>query len=119
MGRVTIVDVHSYRIKEHPNGVNKGLRRPDICLGTDPFHTPEWLDGAAFRAFETAGSVIRNEPYAGTYIPLAFYTENSDVTSVMMENREDNLTGDHFDKSVQALVRLINEIQARGNATSN
>ena len=119
MGSVTIVDVHSYRINEHPNGVNRGLRRPDICLGTDAFHTPEWLDGAAYRAFETAGLVIRNEPYAGTYIPLAFYEKNSDVTSVMMENREDNLIGLRFDKSVQALVRLINEIQARGNATNN
>ena len=64
-------------------------KRPAICLGLDPFHTPEWLVQAAQDAFREFGDVAVNEPFAGTYVPLEFYESNPRVTSIMVEIRRD------------------------------
>ena len=111
---ITIIDVHSYRIKEHINGVNKGQRRPPICLGTDPFHTPQWLVESAISSFTPAGQVVLNEPYAGTYVPMEFYEKVHEVKSVMMENREDTIAGEGMERSTRALANLIDKIETRG-----
>ena len=114
INELTIIDVHSYRINEHQNGVNKGQRRPPICLGTDAFHTPQWLIDSAISSFTTAGEVILNEPYAGTYVPMKFYEKAHEVKSVMMENREDTITGEGMERSARALANLIDTIETRG-----
>ena len=111
---VTIIDIHSYRLKEHLNGVNKGQRRPPICVGTDSFHTPQWLIDSAIAAFTSAGEVILNEPYAGTYVPMRFYEKERNVNSVMMENREDTIAGEGMERSARALAVLIDAIEVRG-----
>ena len=111
LGAVTIIDVHSYRITEHPNGLHKGARRPPVCLGTDAFHTPAWLVELASQEFSALGEIVANEPYAGTYVPLSFYEKERKVTSVMMENREDNLVGVGMEKSAQVLARLIDGVE--------
>jgi N-formylglutamate deformylase len=86
---VFIIDVHSYRVNQHPNAVNHGQARPPICLGTDDFHTPVWLRQLAKDCFSTVGEVIENQPYAGTYVPLDFYEKDDRVLSVMLECRAD------------------------------
>ena len=90
-GFVLIIDVHSYRVKQHPNAVNHGQARPAICLGTDEFHTPEWLSKVATECFSPIGDVIQNQPYAGTYVPLDYYGRESAVLSIMLECRADQL----------------------------
>ena len=110
-GAVTIIDVHSYRMEEHHNGINKGQRRPPLCLGVDDFHTPPWLLQMSTSAFSEIGEVIINEPYAGTYVPLSLYQRESQVTSVMMENREDGLVGGKIATAARALAELINGIE--------
>ena len=112
-GAVTLVDVHSYRIKEHPNSLNKGQRRPPVCLGVDAFHTPSWLIDAARNAFSSLGEIVINEPYAGTYVPLSMYETEQGVTSVMMENREDLLHGEGLPRAAAALAQLIGAIESR------
>ena len=109
-GKVSIVDVHSYPISEHPNGVNKGQRRPPVCLGVDEFHTPQWLIDLASQSFNKLGEVVLNEPYAGTYVPLSLYGHDKRVTSVMMENREDNLVGEKMARAAIALSEVIDGI---------
>jgi N-formylglutamate deformylase len=86
---VFIIDVHSYRVNQHPNAVNHGQARPPICLGTDAFHTPQWLGQLAKDCFLTVGEVIENQPYAGSYVPLDFYEKDPRVLSVMLECRAD------------------------------
>ena len=86
---VFIIDVHSYRVEQHPNAVNHGQARPPICLGTDDFHTPLWLNQLAKDCFSTVGEVIENQPYGGTYVPLDFYEKDDRVLSVMLECRAD------------------------------
>lgn len=86
---VFIIDVHSYRVIQHPNSVNHGQSRPPICLGTDDFHTPLWLRQLAKDCFSLVGEVIENQPYSGTYVPLDFYERDDRVLSVMLECRAD------------------------------
>lgn len=93
---VFIIDVHSYRIKQHPNAVNHGQARPPICLGTDSFHTPIWLAQLAKDCFSTVGEVIENQPYAGTYVPLDFYEKDPRVLSVMLECRADQFLDENL-----------------------
>ncbi len=111
LGKVTIIDVHSYPRFEHLNGVNKGQRRPAVCLGVDDFHTPAWLLNLAQSHFSRAGDVIINEPYAGTYVPLSRYRVDSRVSSVMMENREDTIVGAGLSRSATVLADLIDAIE--------
>lgn len=108
----TLVDVHSYRLHEHPNSINKGQRRPPVCLGVDSFHTPPWLIDSAINAFASLGEIVINEPYAGTYVPLSMYEREASVTSVMMENREDLLSKKNIESTAVALTNLIDMIES-------
>ena len=112
---VFIIDVHSYRVKQHPNAVNHGQARPPICLGTDSFHTPIWLAQLAKDCFSTVGEVIENQPYAGTYVPLDFYEKDDRVLSVMLECRADQFLDEKLQphagltKVASALALLISK----------
>lgn len=87
--KAIIIDVHSYRAHQHENAINHGQRRPAMCIGTDAFHTPNWLRALFFSEFSQIGDCFENEPYAGTYVPLKHYGKDARVLSVMMETRAD------------------------------
>lgn len=97
-GAALIIDVHSYRANQHQNAVNHGQRRPAMCIGTDEFHTPDWLTQLFRVEFSKTGDCYENEPYAGTYVPLKFYRKDSRVHSIMMETRADT----YLDQSLKA-----------------
>ena len=117
LGEVTLVDVHSYRVNQHPNAINHGQLRPPICIGADSFHTPEWLIEAAQSAFSIIGENYINQPYSGTYVPLSFYEKETKITSVMMETRADTFLTeelaphDGFETVAEALANLVDSIQ--------
>ncbi|MEY3149017.1 MAG: hypothetical protein RL029_291 [Actinomycetota bacterium] len=90
VSQAVIIDVHSYRAHQHPNAVNHGQRRPAMCIGTDEFHTPNWLRDLFHTHFGALGDCFENEPYAGTYVPLHFYQQDRRVSSIMMETRADS-----------------------------
>ena len=115
-GAVTIVDVHSYRPIAHLNGINHYQQRPALCIGTDQFHTPEMLITGLKQAFQGIGSIVENEPYAGTYVPLDYYEKDCAVSSVMTEIRADTFLNPDLtfnagcEKVISALSRFINQI---------
>lgn len=55
-----------------------------------------------------------NEPFAGTYVPLAFYGTDARVTSIMIELRRDIYVGN--EKAIEELGRglatLVEAVQA-------
>jgi N-formylglutamate amidohydrolase len=60
--------------------------RPDICIGTDPFHTPPELAKAFVEAFSEHGwTVAVNDPFAGALVPASRYSSDPRVTAVMVE----------------------------------
>ncbi|MGB8960160.1 MAG: N-formylglutamate amidohydrolase [Candidatus Aminicenantales bacterium] len=85
-GRCLIVDVHSFSDMPLPHEKDHNVPRPDICLGTDEFHTPRRLLESASAFFEGHGfSVKENSPFAGTMVPLEFLGEEPSVLSIMVE----------------------------------
>jgi N-formylglutamate deformylase len=117
-GSVTIIDLHSYAVEALPYELHKTDKRPGLCIGTDDFHTGTGLIAAARSSFERYTSVALNEPFSGTYVPLAFYGQDSKVQSLMLEIRKDTYGfGDaasaEFERTVGALVgfvRTLNEV---------
>lgn len=85
-GQCLIIDCHSFPSKPLPCDLNQSLKRPDICIGTDSFHTPEKLSDSICKTYQDAGySVAMNEPYSGTIVPLKHYGLDDRVQSVMVE----------------------------------
>lgn len=113
--RVTIIDVHSYRLDQHMNAINHGQARPPMCIGTDQFHTPQTLIDLAKECFASVGEVVLNQPYAGTYVPLDYYEKDLRVSSIMMECRADQLLNrdlsphEGFNRVANSLSSLISK----------
>ena len=73
-GQCLIVDAHSFPSKPLPYELDQGIPRPDICIGTDSFHTPENLQRSIGNFFVSHGFSIKlNSPFSGTIVPLQFY----------------------------------------------
>lgn len=111
VGDVTIIDLHSYPLIElpyerlhHPDAA-----RPECCIGVDPIHTPGTLQDAALTAFAPLGEVGVNKPFAGTYVPLAFYSvRDARVSSVMVELRRDTYL--EADNGIETVARMLTRL---------
>tara|TARA_R110002124_G_scaffold272468_1_gene441627 strand:+ start:4495 stop:5298 length:804 start_codon:yes stop_codon:yes gene_type:complete len=85
-GKALIIDAHSFPDIPLSCDDNQSCPRPDICLGTDPFHTPEWITELVKNHFKKNGfKVDINTPYSGTMVPLNFYKKDKRLSSIMIE----------------------------------
>jgi N-formylglutamate amidohydrolase len=85
-GRVLIVDCHSFPARPLPYELDQASDRPDVCIGTDPYHTPPGIAETALHAVRSLGwSVMENWPFAGALVPLAFYRRDPRVHAIMIE----------------------------------
>ena len=88
-GRCLIIDCHSFPSKPLPYEVDQHLKRPEICIGTDRYHTPPALTAAAVDWCRAMGvSVEVDRPFSGSMVPRRFYTDTR-VSSLMIEVRRD------------------------------
>lgn len=86
LGHVLIVDCHSFSSTPLPHEPSQKTMRPDICIGTDSYHTPEGLTQRLELCFRDQGFCVeRNDPFAGTIVPMQFYRKNPFVHSIMIE----------------------------------
>lgn len=104
--RCLIIDVHSFPSKPLPYEPDQTLERPDICIGTDDYHTPLHMIDAALSFFASRGwSVCENSPFAGSIVPLPHYGKERRVASIMVEiNRAlvmDESTGERKESASQ------------------
>lgn len=84
--KALIVDCHSFCDTPFERDLDKRPNRPDICIGTDNYHTSEELRDFTVRYFQNKGlSVGLNTPYSGTIVPLEYYGEDKRVQSIMVE----------------------------------
>ena len=89
-GCAIILDCHSFPERKMPCELDPNLYRPEICIGTDAFHTPKELASVLEETYLTAGySTARNTPFAGAIVPMAFYGKEPRVHSAMIELRRD------------------------------
>ena len=115
-GTALIVDCHSFSNEVLPH--EESNVRPDICIGTDNFHTPKALEELVCTSFENAGlSVVLNEPFAGTIVPLAFLSKNKKVKSIMIEINRKLYLDDEFNKNKDfyKIKKLINNVLEKIN----
>ena len=81
-----IIDGHSFPALPLPYELNQTAFRPDFCLGTDDFHTPEELVTKVEKIFESCGySTARDQPFSGTIVPMKHYRKDERVQSLMIE----------------------------------
>ena len=84
--RCLVIDCHSFSPEPLPHESDQERDRPDICIGTDLFHTPRILAEAAASLFSGMGYSVRlNAPFSGTIVPSLYYLKEKKVRSVMIE----------------------------------
>ena len=119
LGRAIIIDLHSFPETELPYEAlhHGGADRPELCLGTDEFHTPISLIDSARRSFASLGRITLNQPFAGTYVPLKHYRTDSRVSSIMIEVRRDQYVGST--SGMKAITDMLADfIHSIGSGTS-
>ncbi len=86
-GRCLVIDCHSFPSVALPYEMaDPSKPRPDICIGTDDFHTSEALAAAFVSAFRLEGwSVSLDDPFPGALVPASRYREDGRVEAVMVE----------------------------------
>ncbi|HNG55810.1 MAG TPA: N-formylglutamate amidohydrolase [Solirubrobacterales bacterium] len=87
LGRVLLIDVHSFPRDPLPYELHSGEARPALCIGTDKFHTPQWLVDAISGLWPD--TVELDQPFRGCYVPLSFLESESRIAAVMLELRRD------------------------------
>lgn len=110
-GRCLIIDCHSFSSAPLPYELDQSSNRPDICLGTDPFHTPgELITSSRSFCLENGLTVAIDKPFAGTYVPIKSLGKDERISSIMFEvNRSlymDEETGDKLN-SFSETKRMI------------
>jgi N-formylglutamate amidohydrolase len=84
--RCLIVDAHSFPARPLPYEAYQDLDRCDICVGTDPFHTPTWLADLTIHEFRNRGYRVEvNSPFGGSLVPEKHYRQDKRVLSIMIE----------------------------------
>lgn len=88
-GRCLIIDCHSFPARPLPYEIDQRPERPEICIGTDSYHTQPRLTAAVIDLCREMGvSVEVDRPFGGSMVPSGFYTDKR-VASLMIEVRRD------------------------------
>jgi N-formylglutamate deformylase len=120
-GRVLLLDCHSFPSRPLPYEPAQRADRPDICIGTDDFHTPPALAEAFIDTYAGAGFTVRRDsPFAGAMMAAPFHRSEPRACALMVEvNRGlymDEASGaklDSFDRFAATLQRLNRQAVAR------
>jgi N-formylglutamate amidohydrolase len=105
-----LVDGHSFPLRPLLYEDDQEADRPDICIGTDPGHTPAWLRDIAVRAFEDQGwRVAVDRPFSGALVPMAFYQKDIRVRAIMVEVKRDL----YMDERSGARLPRFDEVRGR------
>jgi N-formylglutamate deformylase len=85
-----IIDVHSFSSTPLPHEPDQTPRRPEVCIGFDPFHSP-FRDDADIRGAcgKTRFSADINRPFSGSIVPRRHWNTDVRVRSFMIEVRRD------------------------------
>ncbi len=102
-GKALIIDCHSFPNTPMLRDQSQRADRPDFNIGTDLFHTPDYLIATSKQFFADRGySLGVDWPYAGSIVPMKYYQQDSRVSSIMLEiNRNLYLSDEGNTKSVQ------------------
>ena len=113
-GKCLIIDCHSF--PSQPLPYETDTNRPDICIGTDTFHTSTGLLDGLSEAFAALGYVVAvDSPFSGTIVPLKHYHKDHRVSSIMIEvNRSLYADPSGFTRIQSDLSDLIAQVATIG-----
>jgi N-formylglutamate deformylase len=85
-GWCLILDGHSFPSVPLPFELDQDRVRAEICIGTDVFHTPDWILTVFTAVFRQAGFTVSiNRPYAGAIVPQEHYQRERRTLAIMVE----------------------------------
>jgi len=109
--KVLIIDCHSFPKHPLPYELNQEIDRPEICIGTDNFHTSEKLKESFGQLFEDLNFTVKyNEPFKGSIVPLKFYNKEIRVQSIMIEVRRDLYMNEQSGEKNEYFVEIQNKL---------
>ena len=117
--KTLIIDCHSFPSKALPYELDPAGNRPEICIGTDKFHTPPKLANELYQLFKLRGFTVDHDtPFSGSLVPSTYYKKDARVRSVMIELRRDlymdETTGEklrRFEEIKTKLVEVISDLK--------
>ena len=123
-GWALIVDGHSFPQHPSPYEFDQSSERPDICIGTDAYHTPGKLTDTLVRYFRAQGlSVEVDRPFSGSIVPQSSYHLDERVKSVMIEvnrglymNEATGERGPGFGSLAKSLSSILQSLAGRSHA---
>ena len=113
-GQCLIIDCHSFPNVALPyEGRQLEEARPDICIGTDDFHTNAALAACFVQAFESEGwRVSLNTPFAGAIVPASRYRRDRRVAAIMVEVNRSLYMGEGTAVRSPGFADIASKIQA-------
>lgn len=114
-GEVTIVDVDSFPLHAPPGLRDGEAPRPEVCVGTDGFHTSSRLRNAAvgaMRPVTPTGDVGLDAPLQGCSIPAPHHGVRTDVAGILLAFRGD-VVDRHTDRLAAGTADLLDAIAPR------
>ncbi|MDG2198668.1 MAG: N-formylglutamate amidohydrolase [SAR324 cluster bacterium] len=103
-----IIDSHSFPALPLSYELNQTAFRPDFCLGTDEFHTPEELVAKVEKTFESCGySTAQDQPFSGTIVPMKHYQKDQRAQSLMIEINRWLYLGEDFSVDREKMKKLV------------
>ena len=111
-GKCLVLDCHSFPAEALPYEHFPNARRPDICLGTNDFHSPEDLVLEVESKLTQQGfDVARNEPFRGCLVPSRYYRSDRRVRALMIELNRSLYTNDDLSLCEPRLEQLIADLR--------
>jgi len=108
--RALVIDVHSFPSQPLPYETDMTAYRPEICIGSDSYHSQEHAVLALARCFESHGFEVGiNTPFAGAIVPAKHHKKDERVQAVMIEIRRDL----YLDESTGLLSKSFTNVQER------
>ena len=107
-----VIDCHSFPSRPRPyEMIDNDDLRAEICIGTDGFHTPQFVKVALKGYFAEKGySVSIDDPFAGALTPLKHYQKSKDVMAVMYEIRRDLYMDEKTGQKTDQFDKIKNDI---------
>ena len=108
-----VIDCHSFSDTPLPHEDSQSIPRPDICIGTDDYHTPLDFLNITKEYFESCGYIVAiNDPFAGSLIPMEYYHQDKRVKGIMIEVNRD-LYKDDFEQVQNHITKWL-ELISKG-----
>lgn len=109
-GTCLILDCHSFATVPLASEQDQSPQRPDVCIGTDDFHTPpELVAGLVAGASAEGFKVDVDRPFSGAMVPSVWYRREKRVTSVLIEVRR----GLYCDERTGTPIRQFDDVARR------